>query len=64
MERRYGYGVSLVVIGGVFLSTSGILLRNLEAANGWQVLFYRGLAFSVTLFLLLLIPCLWQLWLP
>ena len=55
MERRYGYGVSLVVIGGVFLSTSGILLRNLEAANGWQVLFYRGLAFSVTLFLLLLI---------
>ena len=55
MERRYGYGVSLVVIGGVFLSTSGILLRNLEAANGWQVLFYRGIAFSVTLFLLLLI---------
>jgi len=55
VERRYGYGVSLVVIGGVFLSTSGILLRNLEAANGWQILFYRGLAFSLTLFLLLLL---------
>jgi drug/metabolite transporter (DMT)-like permease len=55
MERRYGYGVSLVIIGGVFLSTSGILLRNLETASGWQILFYRGLAFSLTLFLLLLL---------
>ena len=53
MERRYTYGVTLVIIGGLFLSTSGILLRNLEAATGWQVLFYRGITFSVTLFLLL-----------
>jgi drug/metabolite transporter (DMT)-like permease len=55
MERNYSYGVSLVVIGGVFLSTSGILLRNVETASGWQILFYRGIAFSLTLFLLLLI---------
>lgn len=55
MERRYGYGVALVIIGGIFLSSSGILLRNLETASGWQVLFYRGFAFSATLFVLLLI---------
>ena len=55
MERRYGFGVALVVTGGFFLSTSGILLRNIEAASGWQVLFYRGFAFSLTLFLLLLL---------
>jgi drug/metabolite transporter (DMT)-like permease len=55
MERRYGYGVTLVVIGGLFLSSSGILLRNIEDASGWQILFYRGIAFSLTLFLLLLI---------
>lgn len=55
MERRYGYGVMLVVIGGFFLSSSGILLRNLEDASGWQVLFYRGFTFSLTLFLLLLL---------
>lgn len=54
MERRYGFGVTLVIIGGVFLSLSGILLRNVEAASGWQILFYRGFAFSATLFLLLL----------
>ena len=55
MERRYGYGVMLVIIGGFFLSTSGILLRNIETASGWQILFYRGFTFSLTLFLLLLI---------
>lgn len=55
MERRYGYGVGLVITGGLFLSTSGILLRNIEAASGWQILFYRGIAFSLTLFLLLLL---------
>lgn len=55
MERRYGYGVTLVIIGGLFLSTSGILLRNIETASGWQILFYRGFTFSLTLFLLLLI---------
>ena len=55
MERRYGYGVTLVIIGGFFLSTSGILLRNIETASGWQILFYRGFTFSLTLFLLLLL---------
>lgn len=54
MERKYGFGVGLVIIGGIFLSLSGILLRNIEAASGWQILFYRGLAFSLMLFLLLL----------
>ena len=43
----------LVCIGGLFLSSSGILIRNLESANAWQVLFYRGFTFALTLFLLL-----------
>ena len=52
-ERRYAFGVGLVILGGLFLSSSGILLRNIEAASGWQILFYRGFTFSLTLFLLL-----------
>ena len=55
MARRYGFGVMLVMVGGLFLSSSGILLRSLEAASAWQVLFYRGFTFALTLFLLLLI---------
>jgi drug/metabolite transporter (DMT)-like permease len=54
MERRYTLGVSLVVTGGVFLSLSGIMLRNIESASGWQVLFYRGITFSFMLLLVLL----------
>ena len=53
MERRYGFGVLLVCIGGLFLSSSGILLRNVESASAWQILFYRGFTFAITLFLLL-----------
>jgi len=55
MERRYTFGVGLVIVGGVFLSLSGIMLRNIESASGWQILFYRGLAFSIMLFLILLL---------
>ena len=55
MERQYTFGITLVIIGGVFLSLSGILLRNIESASGWQILFYRGLAFSSMLFFILLL---------
>ncbi len=55
MERKYTYGVTLVIIGGVFLSLSGILLRNIDDASGWQILFYRGLSFSAMLFVILLL---------
>ena len=52
-QRNYGLGVLLVVIGGVFLSTNGIMLRSIEQASGWQILFYRGIGFSITLFLII-----------
>ncbi len=53
-KQRYGFGVLLVIIGSVFLSTNGILLRNIEQADAWQILFFRGIAFAITLFLVLL----------
>ena len=52
-QPRYGLGVILVVVGGVFLSTNGLMLRLIEHADGWQILFFRGLAFSATLFVIL-----------
>lgn len=53
MQRGYAYGVTLVLLGGTCLSLAGILLRNVEAADGWQVLFYRAISFFITLFLIL-----------
>lgn len=40
-------GVLLSLAAGVFLSTGGIALRLVESADGFQILFYRALTFSV-----------------
>jgi drug/metabolite transporter, DME family len=47
--RTYGYGVALVLLGGAFLSLAGILVRNIDDADGWQILFYRSFSFFITL---------------
>ncbi len=49
----YRRGILLVVASGFFLSTSGIALRLIEQADGWQILFYRSFALSLTIFLIL-----------
>jgi drug/metabolite transporter (DMT)-like permease len=46
----YGLGVLLLLLAGVALSSGGYLIRSIEAADGWQILFYRGIAFTVTCF--------------
>ncbi len=42
-------GVCVVLLGGAFLSLSGIFLRHIEQANGWTILFYRSSAFFITM---------------
>jgi len=37
-------GIPLVLLAGVFWSTSGIVYRLIEEATAWQVLYYRSLA--------------------
>ena len=49
----YRRGILQLVASGFFLSTSGIALRIIEEADGWQILFYRSLALSVTILLIL-----------
>jgi len=40
--RAYVAGVATVVLAAALLSTGGVLLRHMEAASPWQVLFYRS----------------------
>jgi len=54
MNNRYFFGILIVMAGGTFLSTSGILLRIMESPDGWQIIFYRSLTFFITILLLLL----------
>ena len=49
----YRRGILQLVASGFFLSTSGIALRIIDQADGWQILFYRSLALSVTILLIL-----------
>ena len=48
---RHATGVALVLAAGGLLSLSGITMRHMEAAGGWQIIFYRSLTFSLVVFL-------------
>ena len=46
----YLVGVVLVLMSGVFWSSMGLGIRMIEAANVWQILFYRSIALACFLF--------------
>ena len=54
-KSLYVKGVVMLVASGLCLSISGIGLRNIESADGWQILFYRSIAFTLTVFLYMLL---------
>lgn len=47
----YIKGVVMLVLSGLCLSISGIGLRHIDTADGWQILFFRSIAFTLTVFL-------------
>ncbi len=53
---RPGYvaGVIGVLIGALCGSSVGILVRLVESADGWQILFYRSISFALLVFLFML----------
>jgi len=53
-NQTYARGVLYAILGGVFLSFGGILVRFIDQASPWSILFYRSLTFTVTVAILLL----------
>ena len=51
----YHRGVALVLLAGVCWSIAGLVVRLMEAASSWQILFYRSLSLALFLFLVLAI---------
>ncbi len=47
---RYGQGVALVVAAGAIWSLMGLMLRQIEDATVWQILFWRSLGVVPVLF--------------
>ena len=52
-DISYLSGVLLVLMAGVFWSSMGLGIRNIEVANVWQILFYRSWALGAFLFILI-----------
>ena len=52
-DSRYPLGVAMVLTAGLCLSLGGVLLRSLETSDGWLVLFYRSIAFALTLLIVI-----------
>lgn len=53
-NQSYRRGVCYAVLAGVFLSVAGLIVRYIESADAWTVLFYRSWAFSLTVFVFML----------
>ena len=49
----YRQGVILVFIAGLCWSTMGLGIRFMEIANVWQILFYRSIALTLFLFIVI-----------
>ncbi len=50
---NYSRGVLMILASAIFLSTSGIGLRIIEDANGWQFLLYRSISMMVMVLIVL-----------
>ena len=51
-DPRYQRGIALVFLFGLAISTGGVIVRQIDDANGWQILFYRSLAAAISLLIL------------
>ena len=51
-DAGYLFGIAMVALAGVFWSIGGILIRWIEAADAWQIIFYRSAALALTLTLI------------
>ena len=53
VTAHHHVGIALVMGAGFCFSLGGLFLRSIEAADGWQVIFYRSLAFAATILAIL-----------
>ena len=51
-DPDYALGVVMVALAGLFWSTGGVLVRWIEAADAWQIIFYRSLSLAAALLLI------------
>ena len=50
VHPQYRKGVSMVLFAGCLWSIAGVVIRYIDDASEWQILFYRSIALTFTLF--------------
>ncbi len=53
IPQRRAFAMGLMIAGSVAISFGGLIIRNIEAADTWQIQFYRSLALMVAIALLM-----------
>lgn len=52
LPSRRGYAMGIMIFSSVLISFGGLIIRNMEVADAWQINFYRGIAFALAISLL------------
>jgi len=55
IDSRHGYAMLLMVLGSVAISFGGLVLRNMEVADTWQINVYRSLGLFVVIAIIIAI---------
>ncbi len=52
---RHRVAVALITLGSCVMSLGGLIVRSMEGATSWQIVFYRGVALSVGMTIVLVV---------
>ncbi len=52
---RRGFAMGIMVLGSVAISFAGVLVRNIEAADAWQINFYRAASLVIVISFILML---------
>ena len=55
MVNKKSLSIFLLLLSSIAISFGGLIMRNIEVANAWQIIFYRSLFFSISISLILII---------
>ena len=53
MFNSKSISISLLLISSIAISFGGLIMRNIEVANAWQIIFYRSIFFSISISIIL-----------
>ncbi|GIR79757.1 MAG: hypothetical protein CM15mP81_12670 [Alphaproteobacteria bacterium] len=53
MFNSKSISILLLLFSSIAISFGGLIMRNIEVANAWQIIFYRSIFFSISISIIL-----------